>query len=206
MGQALSWTWSNPRLFLELLLVAALLVGGWLYRRQQRELEESKLQYGKLADNLNQQITIKDNQIQILKRMKDGKVQYQNVYLPPEGWFIIQKPKPEPNPDPGKPPDPNKPLPEDIIIIKYKGLCFRPGMGFEYGNKGLQAHLDAKVAFYKRYSLILGGTRYGLGPGITRHLDDWMWIKPANAELFMAYNVLRALDLAPVTIGIRSNF
>lgn len=195
MGQTLKTLFLKPRLFIELLLVAFIIVTGWLYNKKSQELVEAKAQYGQLADNLNKEITVKDGAIEILQRQKD-KVKYELVYLPPEGWFKISFPKPtaaNPNPDP-------------IIESKTKGMCLKSGLGLEIGNKGIQAHLDLKTAYWGRYSAIVGGSRYGLGIGVSRHLDDILWGKPKNIEFFGAYNFLRAIDLAPVTVGVRTNF
>lgn len=191
----ISWAASNLRLFIEILLVAALFIAGWLYRVQERKLEAAKAEYGKLADNLQSQITIRDGQITILKR-QGGKVITNTVYVPVEGPVIIIQPKPtqgDPNPDP-------------IIQVKTKGWCFRPGIGAEIASMGLQARLDAKVAYWERYSGLVGGTRYGAGIAVSRHLDDVLWFKPRNIEAFVSYNILRAAGLTPVTIGVRSNF
>lgn len=195
MGLVISLVKSNIRLSIEIALVAALLVAGWLYRKQERELDETRIQYGKLAANLQGQIIIKDGQITVLKR-KGGKVETRYAYFPPEGYFTLKYPTPTAS----------NPNPEPIVESKVMGFCFRPGIGLELGGMGLQGHLDAKLAYYNRYSLIFGGSRYNLGLGVSRHVDDWMFFKPQNIELFCAYNLLRANGLPPITIGFRSNF
>ena len=131
LALATKWAFGNVRLFLELLLILALLIAGWMYRRQERALADAKFQYGKLADNLQGQITIKDNQITILKRVKGTntvttKVEKEYVYLPPEGWFRLDYPTPTPT----------NPTPEPVMVIKDRGWTLKPGFGFEYGSKG----------------------------------------------------------------------
>lgn len=191
----IKWAFANKRLFFELVLIAAVLVAGWLYRRQERKLQDAREQYATLADNLQQQITIKDGEIQVLKR-KGDKVVVKKIYVPVEGPVVIQYVKPTPD----------NPNPDPILIVKTRGLCFRPGIGLEMGSKGLQGRLDAKWGYWGRYSGLVGGTKYGLGIGVSRHVDDVLWFKPRNTEVFVQYSILRHLDWAPIAIGIRTNF
>ncbi len=195
MGPAIKWVIGNLRLALELLLVAALLVAGWMYRRQERKLEAAAASYAQLADNLQQQITIKNGEIEVLKR-KGEKVIVKKVYVPVESPIIIHIPKPTTG----------NPTPEPVITLKRKGFCLRPGFGMEYGGKGLQGHLDAKWGYWDRYSGIAGGSRYNLGVGVTRHLDDVLWFRPQNIEFFLLYSPIRSEVVSPVSIGVRSNF
>ena len=191
----INWVINNTRLFLEIVLILALLVAGWMYRQKEQALEKVTAQYGKLAENLQSQITIKDGELRILKRVGD-KIVIQKIYVPVEAPVTID----QPNPTPGNP------NPEPVVTVKTRGTCFKPGVGVEVGSKGLQAHLDAKVGFWDRYSALVGGSRYGIGVGVSRHLDDILFFKPKTVEFFGFYSLLRATDMSPFTVGLRTNF
>ena len=192
---AISWILGHTRLTIELLLVLALILAGYLYRRQERQLRESQTQYGILAESLQQQIVIKDNEIKVLKR-KNGKVETKVVYVPIESPIIIDYPIPTPL----------NPNPQPIMHYKLKGWCFKPGMGLAYGLDGFQGRLDAKVAYKDRLSMIVGGSLKGIGVGVSRHVDDILWFRPSNLEVFVSYDIIHKADVSPVLIGIRSNF
>ena len=205
MGLLIKWVFANTRLFIEILLVVALLIAGWMYRRQERALADAKTQYGKLADDFKSQLTAKEGEIQILIR-KNGKVESHTIFVPGEGGFIVVTTTVAVEGLSVIPPGYHIDMGDGtIVFIKDKGLCFKPGVGFEYGSKGLQARIDAKVAYWKRYSGLVGGSKYGIGIGVSRHLDDVFWFKPRGIEVFGSYNIIRTLDLAPFTIGIRIN-
>ena len=202
LGLAISWLISKPRLLFEIVLVAALLVAGFLYRKQEVALAEAQVQYGKLAANLQQQITIKNNEIQVLKRIK-GKVELQTVYVPGEGHIIIQQSTPTVHYVYGS----SYTVPGDItVIVKTKGWCFRPGMGLGYGPKGFQGLLDAKFGYYSRYSSLATVTKSSIGVSISRHIDDIMFFKPENVEVFATYNLIKQQEASSFLVGIRSNF
>ena len=192
-ADAVKWAYSHPRLALELALIAALLFVGWRYNRKEAELADAQSKAGKLADGLKTQISLINGRLEILRRQKD-KVEVKIVYVPQEGGVVIQ--------------DPVKPGDDVVVIIKDKGFTVKPGFGIEYAGYGLSPRLDLKLAYYKRYSLLVGGGKDGLDVSASRHLDDILFWHPQNAELFLGYIFLpigndgRRLPVA----GLRSNF
>ena len=181
----------KPRLLLELLMVVSIIITGWLYNRKTQELLDAKAQYGQLAESLKEQITIRNNQIEILRRGKDGTVQRELVYLPPEGWYRFITPL-----------DGSAP----VIKIKDKGFTCRPGFGGAYGSYGFSGILDLKLAYFKRYSAGVNANTHMAGVFVSRHLDDIIWGHPANAEVFIGYGLLRGAGVQPISAGVRSNF
>ena len=196
-AQALSWAMDNTRLFMEIMLVVALIVGQRMYNDSQKKVADLTDYSGKLAANLKEQITIKDGQIEILKR-NGTKVEHDIKYVPQEGKIIIKYSTVTVNGH----------VDNDgvTVIVKDKGIGLWPGFGLSWAGNGLQVHLDAKVAFYKRYSLLVGGTKNDLDVDISRHIGDWVWGHPANVELFLGYAPIRTGGAAPVVVGLRSNF
>lgn len=182
---------AHPRIFLEGLLVAAIVVTGWLYNKKSQELLDARAEYGQLADNLREQITIRNNEIEVLKRGADGKVKREVVYVPPEGWYRIVTPL-----------DGSKPS----VVVKDKGFTLKPGFGGVYGSYGFSGVLDVKLAYFKRYSAGVNGNTHMAGVFISRHIDDIMWGRPANVEPFIGYALIKRLDVSPLSIGIRANF
>ena len=191
MGQVLKLAFANIRITVEILLVAAIIIGGWMYNKQQQKLLDIQASNGILADNLQEQITIKNGEIEVLKRKKDGKVEREYVYMPPEGWYRIQYYVGSSTP---------------TITIKTKGFCLRPGFGAIYGSYGLSGELDLKLAYLSRYSAGIHGNTHMLGAFVSRHLDDLIWGHPKNVEFFVGYGLIRRTDVAPLSAGIRSNF
>jgi hypothetical protein len=189
----IKWAFSHPRLTLELGLLVALLFVGWRYNKKEAELADAKAQAGELAEGLKTQIRLVNGRLEILRRQKD-KVKVEIVYVPQEGSVIVK--------------DPEKPGEDVVVIIKDKGFTAKPGFGIEYAGYGLSPRLDLKLAYYKRYSLLVGGGKDGLDVSASRHLDDILFWRPANVELFLGYIFLpigndgRRLPVA----GLRSNF
>jgi hypothetical protein len=191
-----------------MILIAALVLGGYMYNKKQAELDTLKIESEKLEAGLNAKITMMGNEIKILKRKKDGSTSSQTIYSPPEGGPTIIVPSTGTHINHNTSiihiPQPNGP--DILIMIKDRGFCFRPGMGIGFGNNGFQGHLDAKFAYFKRYSGIVTGSKTSLGVAITRHLDDMLWFRPLNVEAFVAYNPIISSKGSRYTIGIRSNF
>jgi hypothetical protein len=207
MGLAIKLAFANPRLAIELLMVAAILIGGYLYNKKTAELAEAKTQFGALAEDLKSQITIKDGQIQVLNRRKDGKVETQTVYVPGEGTVTVITTTVTVHGPAVKPPGTAIDLGDGTIIyVKDRGFTFKPGFGLDFDAVKLRPYLDAKLIYFKRYSASVGGTPAGVGITVSRHLDDILYFRPRNVELFLHYRVLRRSDATPVSIGIRSNF
>jgi hypothetical protein len=189
-NKAISWVVQHPRLAFDLLLICFIIVSGWLYNRKVAELDALQANMGKLALNLKEQVTIRDGQVEILKRI-GGNTIVKKYYLPPEAPFIIQV---------------SSSTGETNVISKTKGMTAKPGFGAEWGGKGIQPYMDLKWAYWGRYSGLVGGSLKGIGPGISRHLDDVLWGRPRNAELFLNYKVIRDPSYPSVVIGVRSNF
>lgn len=220
---------SKPRLAIEILLVAGLLCGSWAYNRKVDQLEQAKAESGELEDDLQRKIRIRDGQVEILKR-ENGKVVYRKIYAPPEGSIIIKKKdqaillkryqellakvknasSDKEREEAGREIDKvlkDLDKPEEIVI-KDKGFTFKPGMGIEWGGRqhGVEARIDAKWAYWRRYSAISGASRLGLDVGISRHLDDILPLRPKNIELFGAYKYLKFNNGPEAVVGIRVNF
>jgi hypothetical protein len=96
--------------------------------------------------------------------------------------------------------------PESEMVVKDFGFTFKPGFGAEWAGYGIQPRLDAKLAYYKRYSLIAGGSRNGLDVGVSRHLDDILWGSPNNIEAFIVWKFIRMYGAQAIALGIRANF
>ena len=226
---AAQWAYNNARLFLELVLVAAILVTGWMYNRKTAELRQAELKAGQLADGLQSQIRLKDGQLEVLRRKADGTVSSETTYVPPEGYITIKETdlkdlrtryeellrKLATATDP----DEIKRLKAEIdrilgtlknptvtVEVKDKGFCLRPGIAMEYGGMGLQLRGDLKLAYWKRYSAEVGGSKYGLDISASRHLDDILWGKPQNLEAWFGYKFLRMNDGNAVAGGLRLGF
>ena len=208
LAQGIKFAFANVRITLELLLVLALVLAGWAYNRKVAQLQAATAQFGQLSADLKHQITVKDNQIQILNRKPNGKVEVHTVYVPGEGTVtVVYSTQPAPgaihNPPPGHPIDLGD---GTIVYVKDKGTCFKPGFGFDYDGWKPRAYVDAKLFFYKRYGAGVGGSTGGLGIMASRHLDDVLFFHPENVELFFSYRVLRIGNGNTCSIGLRSNF
>ena len=209
LGLAIKFAFANVRLTIELALIVALLVAGWMYNRKERELDRVNAEHATLAANLQAQITIRDNTIKILRRKPDGTVTSHQVYVPNEGGSIITH-STQPahgasivNPPPGNPVDVGNGI---IVFIKDKGFTIRPGFGFDFDGIKLRPYLDVKLIYYKRYSATAGGSSGGLGVTVSRHLDDILFFHPQNVEFYLHYRVIRLGTGAQGSFGLRSNF
>ena len=227
--KAVKWAYNNTRLFVELVLVVLLVVVGWCYNRKAAELQKAKTEAGQLADGLQAQIQLKNGELEILRRRPDGTVSRDTVFVPQEGGATVQQKdmaelqkkynEAQDKLAKSTSPEERKALQEEIarlskelkktelvVIVKDKGFCLRPGIGVEYGGLGLQLRGDLKVAYYKRYSVLLGGSRHGLDIGASRHLDDVLFWKPQNLEVWGAYKYLRMNGGNAVAGGLRVGF
>lgn len=180
----------NLRTATEVVIVCVILFYGWKYNRKLDEIDSLRADMGKLADNLKEQVTIMDNQVEIVKRI-GGKVTIQKIYMPAEGGTVISV-----SSSTGK------------VVYKYntKGFTLNPGGGGIWSGNGAQIYLDVKWAYWNRYSAVAGGSPQGAGIGISRHIDDILPGKLHNVELFMNYIPIRRTTINPVGFGIRSNF
>lgn len=230
VGDGLKWAINNARLALELLLVIALVIGGWMYNRQQEKLRQVQAETGQLEDGLKQQITIRNGQIEVLRRDND-KLSRNQTYVPPEGYIIIkQADLSQLSKDyqdlmdklsHATTPEERKKLEAEIkallaklnsgsqgvtVVVKDKGFTLRPGIGIEGSSRGIEPRLDIKWAYYKRYSALLGGSRAGVDISVSRHLDDIIWGHPQNVELFGGYKIVPLYGGSWYTAGLRLNF
>lgn len=227
LASAVTWAFRNPRMAVEASLVAALLVTGWMYNRKATALDKTRQEAGGLEAELKQKIKIANGRIEVLTR-EGGKVVYRDKYVPPEGSVVISRKDQEAQkakirevmdqiraatgdkeallkklaeltaPDSG----------DDEVVIKDKGFTLKPGFGADFANAGLKLRLDMKFAYWGRYSLLVGGSQNGAGPGISRHLDDILWGRPQNIEAFAGYNFITfdGRQGKAGVIGIRMNF
>jgi hypothetical protein len=234
LNDAAKWAYQHARLTLELVLVLILLFLSWRYNRKVEELDQANAEHGQLAQGLSQQITVANGQIEILKREK-GKVIVQKVFVPPEGSIVVKEADwVQLNIDyimlqsqlasGNLTPEQRKALEKQIsellakiaalmkngqgttVTIKDKGLTLRPGFGAEWAGYGLSPRLDIKWAYFKRYSVLVGGGKDGLDISVSRHLDDLLWWHPMNVELFSGYRLFHTSSSLPIVVGLRANF
>jgi hypothetical protein len=206
-----AWALRNPRVALEVTLVALVAFYGWRYHKKAAQLDMAQVQAEGLEKDLKQKITIANNEIEILKR-ENGVTTVRRIYVPPEGSVVIRKKDQEAQ---------QRKLAEILdslkaasldkdalarriqelmghkegdgaeeIIVKNKGLTFRPGFGMDYTGVGLQPRLDFKFAYWDRWGAIAGGSYNGIGLGVSRRLDDIIWRKMQNLEAFLGYNFI----------------
>ena len=226
---ALKWAFSSPRLALEGVLVLGLVAGGWAYNINKAKLDQIYLEKEGLEADLSEKIRLKDNELTVIRREK-GKVIVKRVYVPPEGSVVIKRKDKKALTDKyngllkrliamdGSNTAEKTKLQEEItklleqidappiIDIKDKGFTLHPGFGFEVSPDGWSPRLDLKFIYFKRWSALLGGSGLGVGVGVSRHLDDILWFRPANVELFGQYNFLPLKDKSIGTVGLRANF
>jgi hypothetical protein len=200
-----------------------------MYHRKSGQLEDLNREKVGLESDLKQKITIANNQIEILTR-ENGEVKRKKIYVPPEGSVVIKKKDIEARDkalaelyaalkDTSLDRDAIKRRIEELlknkteegdeeIVVKDKGFTFRPGYGLDFANSGIKPRLDFKFAYWQRWSTIFGGSPNGVGPGISRHVDDIIWSKLTNVEIFAGYNFITfdGRQGKYGVIGIRSNF
>lgn len=222
------WCWSHKRAAAELALAVALLILGWRYNSEKAAWQKQVSDANGLAAGIGLQLKITQNQLQIMRRDSSGTVTSKTVYLAPEGYVIIDQKQKDALEK--KISDLTAQLNAAIasgdskaiskinsqisqvdggiaVTVVDHGFTFKPGYGLDWSNQGVKPRLDFKYYYYRRYGLIAGGGPNGLGPGISRHLDDIIWGNPQNVEAFLQYNAIRFYGgSANVTVGVRSNF
>lgn len=218
---------SRPRLAIEIALVAAAITGGWLYHKKARELEMSRLEARGLEAGLRQKLRLSQNQLEQVTRDLTGKVVVRKVYVPPEGSVVIKQK------DHRKLMDDYKDLlrqlasadgdgrrkiedeirrklaemnKDDEIVVKDRGWTLRPGAGWGWAGYGIRPRGDIKVAYWKRWGLLFGGGLGGGGPAISRHIDDIVWGKLQNLEIYAGWNIPFQRDRRGwPSVGLRVN-
>ncbi len=227
MTNALIWALTHKRAVAEAFLVATIVAGGWMYNRQQRIMADEKAKAEGLAADLREKITFAHNELERISRDAEGKVIVKRVYVPPEGSVVVtQKEQAALQAKMAELADKlAKALAKgdqreadrlrdemghagDVdVVVKDKGFTLKPGFGFDWANHGLKPRVDLKWAYWGRYSLLIGGSENGIGPDLSRHIDDIMWGHPQNVEIFIGYKILR-FEPGSSTIagGLRANF
>lgn len=228
LKNAATWSWGNKRAAIEIAMVVALVFLGWRYNSDKallhKQLEESQ----GLAAGIGLQLKITQNQLEITKRDAQGKITYRNVYVAPEGSVIVDQKeqsalltqlddlaaKLKAATAAGNTKEENaiqKQIdqidPGLAVKVVDHGFTFKPGYGLDWANQGIKPRLDFKWYYLKRYGAIAGGGPNGMGPGVSRHVDDIIWGHPQNVEVFVQYNVVSFYQGdAKWTVGVRSNF
>lgn len=220
--------WHHKRTALEVSLVAVLLFVGWRGDRARSRLEQEKREAEGLAAGLQQQITLKDGELEVLRRDSNGNTHRERVYVPPEGYVVISEKERSALQDKlnslsqalkdaiargdSRAADElrrriDEAGSDTVIKVHDHGFVFRPGGRVDYANEhGLALGLDIKWYFWKRVGLVAGGTRNGIGPGISYHLDQLPYLHPRNLELFFNYNVILNSPQHPIAGGLRFDF
>jgi hypothetical protein len=222
------WIWANKRAVGEGVLVLSLVLLGWRYNSDRAQLHKQIEEAQGLAAGIGLQLKITQNQLEITRRDSTGKVTYRNIYVAPEGYVMVdQKEQSALQQQLGDLTDKLKAAtkagntkeangiqkqidqinPGLAIKVVDHGWTFKPGYGADWANHGTKVRLDFKYFYWGRYGLIAGGGPNGFGPGVSRHIDDVIWGRPANVEVFAQFNALRFQSgTLQYTVGLRSNF
>lgn len=139
-----------------------------------------------LEDNTLKVCEIADNLLTTKYRDKDGNVKVKRQYIPPEGKVTIKV---------------DKGSTDVKVSVRDYGFCFTPGFSLSWyrqlakskmGTELVPAILfSPKIAYYRRYGLILNVNNKTGGIGISRHLDDTLFLwHPQNLEAFVSYHPL----------------
>ena len=228
IARFIRWCWTHKRTAAESALCLAFLFLGWRYNSDGARLRRQAAEAQGLAAGVSLQLKMTQNQLEISRRDASGKIVYRNVYVPAEGGVTIDQK--ERAASQSRLDDLAARLksalaagnaglagslrtqidqvdPSLAIKIQDHGFTVKPGYGFDWALAGVRPRLDIKWAYYQRYGLLVGGGANGVGPGISRHLDDVIWGHPANVELFFQWNAVRFYPgYAAYSIGLRSNF
>ena len=150
-----------------------MILAGWQYNLAKEDAQRARDEHATLEEGLRQKITIREGQIEILKRQKDGTVIVKRPYKPPEGSIVIrQKDLSEmriryrkllEELKNAETPEERKKVEEKIekveekledtnddIELKNKGFVFRPGLGVDACRRGPKPSLDLKWVFWDR--------------------------------------------------------
>lgn len=217
---------NRGRLTFELILIFLLLIVQYRYNSKITEINKTKQEAQGLVQGLQQQVTIANDKVEILTRQKNGSVVYKQQYVPPEGQILVREKEQQLLLNQyanlanqlryasaaneklrlERLMEDNIANFNDTVIIKNYGFVFRPGGGADYAGNGVKLRLDAKVYFWRRWSLLIGGSPNGIGPAVSHHLDFFFW-HPQNLEIFGGYNPLTFNKGANnFVFGLRSNF
>jgi len=172
-----------------ILMALLLAILFWRFNRERVRAQELTAKIEGLPPNTRQVVTIYRDRV--VAKWRDGptSVQYVDRYLPPEGRVEIVTKVDQPE----KPPE---------VVFKDRGFTARLGGGGVYAGEVLPL-VDVKLAYWRRYSLIVGVTPAFGGLGVSRHIDD-----------FTPFHNLEVIGLGGVgwqgarrlAIGLRTNF
>ena len=225
-GSAFKWALGHTRIVLEGLLIILLVVLGWLYHRKAAQLDTFQQEASGLEAGLRQKITYAQNQLEVVTKDLTGKVIIKKVYIPPEGSVtvrvadyqkfmaeykaLLDKLKNAPAEERAKIEQAIKDKLKELgigdeVIVKTHGWTVRPGLGLDWANQGTKIRADVKFYYWNRWSLLFGGSENGMGPAISRHIDDLIWGKLTNVEVFGGYNVIRFNHSTVISGGLRIN-
>lgn len=229
LKKVFTWAVKYPRAAFEAVLVAIILLLGIRDSRQKQQLLTMVQKQQGLAANLSEQLTLTKNELEIARRTSSGQVVYKNVYVPPEGTVVISEEEQKAvqkkiddltaqlqaaaksgnttkeNEIQNKIASETQNL--NVSVIDH-GWTLNPGIGLGYGGEGVKIHGDVKVYFFERYGLLLGGSADGVGPAVSRHLDDLMWGSPRNLEFYLQYRIFKfsSSPISPIEGGLRLGF
>lgn len=228
LRDVLTWSWDHKRAAGEILLGVMLLFLGWRYNVDQAALKKKADDASGLAAGIGLELKITQNQLEIAKREADGSISHKDIYVPPEGYVLVDQKEKDAlqkqvddltaklnaaikNGDSKEADNIKTEIgkidPGIAIKVKDHGFTFNPGFGLDWADRGVKIRVDFKWAYYNRYGLIFGGGPNGIGPGLTRHIDDIIWGHPKNVEVFGQWNALKPYTgTANYTFGLRSNF
>jgi hypothetical protein len=178
-----------PKEALIILLCLLLMFMNWQVRMERRISQELSAKTASLPAGTEEIVTVWRDRV--VTQWRDGptKIEYRDRYLPPEGKVeFVTKDKAQDQP------------PE--IRIKDYGFTFRPGGGMVYCDR-LLLEADAKFAYWKRYSALIGVTQDFGGLGLSRHVDDFLPFQNLELQGDAGLSWQGRLRLA---IGLRMNF
>jgi len=221
------WAYDNKRAAAEVILVIALLVVSYRFNAERQKLLADAAKSQGLAADLSEQLTLKNNELTTVKRDSEGKIVYKDVYVPPEGYVTISEKDRDQTQQKisaltdqlkaalakgdskdaqkieGQISDANN---STIVTVHDHGFTVAPGFGLDWANNGTKIHADVKWYYWGRWGALLGGSANGVGPGISRHLDDVLPWHPRNLEYFVNYNFILNAPGRPISTGFRVGF
>lgn len=224
--EGLRWIFSHLREVAEIALVSMLCALGYKLRSAVAHYETKLSTQKTLSAALSAQLRFANNELEISRRSANGAVTYSKRYVPPEGSVTIsQKKVNKKSMDQlGKEyqqavarndvisehrleKEMNKEINFISINIKDHGFTFNPGFRIDAGSAGISPGLDFKWAYWDRWGLLLGGSKNGVGPGVSRRIDDLFGGYFPNVEVFAQYSLFNFNSVPePFVAGIRSNF
>lgn len=171
-----------------LVLLSAFLA--WRMKRTEARSRELVAKLEGLPPDTKQVVTVYRDRVRVVTRDGPTRIEYRNLYIPPEGKIDLVTKVDQPD----RPPE---------VVVKDRGFTRRLGGGLIYSGEPLP-WVDAKVLYGGKYSLVFGvSPRFG-GVGISRHVDDLL---PSfrNLEAF-GMGGLEWSGKPRLGVGVRVNF